>query len=153
VRRLAEVADYFRRHEPSSPVPLLIDRVKELVGKNFLTLVEDLGLATRLCRNFASWSAIAEKAADAESSTKAEPELEPRNPNATLNMSPSELRTSPKKQRQALARVDPLRNGSGASYQKRLAPASHLSPQQPVQAPPAGARASAGTKAGSPALT
>jgi type VI secretion system protein ImpA len=42
VRALDAVAEYFRRNEPSSPVPLLIDRAKRLVSKNFLEVLEDL---------------------------------------------------------------------------------------------------------------
>jgi type VI secretion system protein ImpA len=42
VRALDAVADFFRRAEPSSPVPLLVDRAKRLVSKNFLEVLEDL---------------------------------------------------------------------------------------------------------------
>jgi type VI secretion system protein ImpA len=42
VRALDAVAEYFRRNEPSSPVPLLIDRAKRLVSKNFLEVLEDV---------------------------------------------------------------------------------------------------------------
>jgi type VI secretion system protein ImpA len=41
VRALEAVAEYFRRNEPSSPVPLLIDRAKRLVSKNFLEVLQD----------------------------------------------------------------------------------------------------------------
>jgi type VI secretion system protein ImpA len=42
VRVLEAVADYFRRTEPSSPVPLLIDRARRLVAKDFLEVLADL---------------------------------------------------------------------------------------------------------------
>jgi type VI secretion system protein ImpA len=42
VRALEAVATFFRTNEPSSPVPLLIDRAKRLVGKDFLAMLEDL---------------------------------------------------------------------------------------------------------------
>jgi type VI secretion system protein ImpA len=42
VRALDAVAEFFRRNEPSSPVPLLIDRAKRLVSKNFLEVLEDV---------------------------------------------------------------------------------------------------------------
>jgi type VI secretion system protein ImpA len=42
VRALDAVAEYFRRNEPSSPVPLLVDRAKRLVSKNFLEVLEDV---------------------------------------------------------------------------------------------------------------
>ena len=42
IRALDAVADFFRRAEPSSPVPLVIDRAKRLVSKSFLEVVEDI---------------------------------------------------------------------------------------------------------------
>lgn len=41
-RALDAVAEYFRQHEPSSPVPLLIERAKRLVSKSFLEVLEDI---------------------------------------------------------------------------------------------------------------
>lgn len=42
IRALDAVADFFRANEPSSPVPLLIERAKRLVSKNFLEVLADL---------------------------------------------------------------------------------------------------------------
>jgi type VI secretion system protein ImpA len=42
IRALDAVAEFFRRNEPSSPVPLLIDRAKRLVSKNFLEVLADI---------------------------------------------------------------------------------------------------------------
>jgi type VI secretion system protein ImpA len=42
IRALDAVADYFRRNEPSSPIPLLIDRAKRLVAKDFLEVLADI---------------------------------------------------------------------------------------------------------------
>lgn len=42
IRALDAVADYFRRNEPSSPVPLLVERAKRLVSKDFLEVLEDI---------------------------------------------------------------------------------------------------------------
>jgi type VI secretion system protein ImpA len=42
VRLLDRVCDYYRRHEPSSPVPLLLERAKRLVAMDFLQIVRDL---------------------------------------------------------------------------------------------------------------
>lgn len=39
---LDRLIDYYRRHEPSSPLPLLLERARNLVGKDFLTIVNDL---------------------------------------------------------------------------------------------------------------
>jgi type VI secretion system protein ImpA len=39
---LDAVAEFFRRHEPSSPVPLFVDRAKRLVSKNFLEVLADV---------------------------------------------------------------------------------------------------------------
>jgi len=41
-RALDAVADYFRRNEPSSPVPLLVERAKRLVAKDFLEVLADI---------------------------------------------------------------------------------------------------------------
>lgn len=42
IRALDAVADYFRRHEPSSPIPLFVDRAKRLVSKDFLEVLADI---------------------------------------------------------------------------------------------------------------
>lgn len=42
LRALDAVATFFRRNEPSSPVPVLIDRAKRLVGKDFLEVLADV---------------------------------------------------------------------------------------------------------------
>lgn len=41
-RALDAVASYFRTNEPSSPIPLLIERTKRLVAKDFLAVLEEL---------------------------------------------------------------------------------------------------------------
>ncbi|MBK1718451.1 type VI secretion protein [Thiocystis violacea] len=42
VRALDLLCDYYRRQEPSSPIPLLLQRAKRLVPKDFLEILEDL---------------------------------------------------------------------------------------------------------------
>jgi len=42
IRALDAVAEYFRRNEPSSPIPLFVDRAKRLVAKNFLEVLADI---------------------------------------------------------------------------------------------------------------
>lgn len=42
IRALDAVAAFFRRTEPSSPVPLFIDRAKRLVSKDFLEVLADI---------------------------------------------------------------------------------------------------------------
>jgi type VI secretion system protein ImpA len=42
VRALEAVADYFRRHEPSSPVPLIVERAKRVVAMDFLAVLAEL---------------------------------------------------------------------------------------------------------------
>jgi type VI secretion system protein ImpA len=42
VRTLDNLVDYFRRNEPSSPVPLLLQRAKRLVAKDFMEILRDL---------------------------------------------------------------------------------------------------------------
>ena len=41
-RALDAVAAFFRTNEPSSPIPLLIERAKRLVAKNFLEVLAEL---------------------------------------------------------------------------------------------------------------
>ena len=42
IRALDAVAEFFRRTEPSSPIPLLVDRAKRLVSKDFLEVLADV---------------------------------------------------------------------------------------------------------------
>lgn len=42
VRLLSLIVQYFRRFEPSSPLPLLLDRALRLADKNFLDILRDL---------------------------------------------------------------------------------------------------------------
>lgn len=42
VRAMDAVAEFFRRNEPSSPVPLVVERAKRLVAKNFLEVLADM---------------------------------------------------------------------------------------------------------------
>jgi type VI secretion system protein ImpA len=42
IRALDAIATFFRKNEPSSPVPLLLDRAKRLVSKSFLEVLEDI---------------------------------------------------------------------------------------------------------------
>lgn len=42
IRVLDMACDYFQRHEPSSPVPLLLQRAKRLVAKDFMEILRDL---------------------------------------------------------------------------------------------------------------
>jgi type VI secretion system protein ImpA len=42
VRALDAVAEFFRRNEPSSPIPLFVERAKRLVAKDFLEVLADI---------------------------------------------------------------------------------------------------------------
>jgi type VI secretion system protein ImpA len=42
LRMLDKICAYYQRSEPSSPVPLLLERAKRLVPKNFFEIMEDL---------------------------------------------------------------------------------------------------------------
>ena len=42
IRMLDRICDYFSRHEPSSPVPFLLKRAKNLVTKDFMEIMLDL---------------------------------------------------------------------------------------------------------------
>jgi type VI secretion system protein ImpA len=39
---LDKVIAYFNRHEPSSPVPIILERAKRLVGADFMTIMKDM---------------------------------------------------------------------------------------------------------------
>ena len=42
VIQLDRLCEYYRRHEPSSPVPMLLRRAKRLVSKDFMDIIRDL---------------------------------------------------------------------------------------------------------------
>jgi type VI secretion system protein ImpA len=42
IRALDAVAAFFRTHEPSSPVPILVERAKRLVSKSFMEVLADI---------------------------------------------------------------------------------------------------------------
>ncbi|TDI44659.1 MAG: type VI secretion system protein TssA [Acidobacteria bacterium] len=42
IRVLDRACEYFQRYEPSSPVPLLLNRAKRLVTRNFMEIMQDL---------------------------------------------------------------------------------------------------------------
>lgn len=42
IRMLDKICKYYQQNEPSSPVPLLLERAKRLVPKNFFEVLEDL---------------------------------------------------------------------------------------------------------------
>ncbi len=41
-RMLDHIMDYYARCEPSSPLPILLERAKRLVNADFLTIIEDM---------------------------------------------------------------------------------------------------------------
>jgi type VI secretion system protein ImpA len=41
-RMLDKACEYFHRYEPSSPVPLLLERAKRLMSKDFIEILRDL---------------------------------------------------------------------------------------------------------------
>jgi type VI secretion system protein ImpA len=41
-RMLDRACEYFHRYEPSSPVPLLLERAKRLMSKDFVEILRDL---------------------------------------------------------------------------------------------------------------
>lgn len=42
IRSLDAIMSYYRKAEPSSPVPLLLDRAKRLVGADFMSIMKDM---------------------------------------------------------------------------------------------------------------
>src|SRR5688572_8080362 len=42
MKAMDAIANFFKQNEPSSPVPLFLERAKRLVGKNFLEVLSDV---------------------------------------------------------------------------------------------------------------
>jgi type VI secretion system protein ImpA len=42
IRRLDDICEYYARHEPSSPLPVLLQRARRLVGKSFAEVLRDI---------------------------------------------------------------------------------------------------------------
>jgi type VI secretion system protein ImpA len=42
IRRIDEICEYYDRHEPSSPLPILLRRARRLVGKSFADLLKNV---------------------------------------------------------------------------------------------------------------
>lgn len=42
IRRLDEICEYYARHEPSSPLPVLLQRARRLVGKSFAEVLRNV---------------------------------------------------------------------------------------------------------------
>jgi len=45
IKTLNLVCDYYKKHEPSSPVPMFVERAIRLVGKNFMDALKDIAPA------------------------------------------------------------------------------------------------------------
>lgn len=41
-RALGEICAYYRKHEPSSPIPILLERAQRLISKDFREIIQDL---------------------------------------------------------------------------------------------------------------
>jgi type VI secretion system protein ImpA len=41
-RALDRICDYYRRTEPASPIPLLLERARRLIDKDFMAILRDL---------------------------------------------------------------------------------------------------------------
>ena len=44
ISALDKICTYYQNNEPGSPVPLLLKRARQLVDKDFLEIMQDLGL-------------------------------------------------------------------------------------------------------------
>jgi type VI secretion system protein ImpA len=42
LKALAMICDYYKKHEPSSPVPIFLERATRLVGKSFMEVLENI---------------------------------------------------------------------------------------------------------------
>lgn len=45
IKTLNLICDYYKKHEPSSPVPMFVERAIRLVGKNFIDVLKDIAPA------------------------------------------------------------------------------------------------------------
>ncbi len=41
-KALDKIIDYYKIHEPSSPVPFLLNRAKQLISKDFMEILQEL---------------------------------------------------------------------------------------------------------------
>jgi type VI secretion system protein ImpA len=41
-RAIEEICDYYRKYEPSSPIPILLERAKRLIQKDFMEILQDI---------------------------------------------------------------------------------------------------------------
>ncbi|WP_172327977.1 type VI secretion system protein TssA [Mangrovicoccus sp. HB161399] len=41
-KALERIMDYYRKHEPSSPLPILLERARRLIGADFVTIMKDM---------------------------------------------------------------------------------------------------------------
>ena len=42
VKALDKICEYYQRHEPSSPIPMLLERCKRLIDKGFMDIIRDM---------------------------------------------------------------------------------------------------------------
>jgi type VI secretion system protein ImpA len=42
IRAIEAIVDYYSRHEPGSPIPLVLDRAKAWVNMDFLSILNDI---------------------------------------------------------------------------------------------------------------
>jgi type VI secretion system protein ImpA len=42
IKAMDKIGEYYKRNEPSSPVPLLLERCKRLVHKDFMDIIRDM---------------------------------------------------------------------------------------------------------------
>jgi len=41
-KALDRIIEYYAKHEPSSPLPILLHRARRLVGADFMTIIQDI---------------------------------------------------------------------------------------------------------------
>lgn len=42
IKALTLISEHYKKNEPSSPIPLLLERVSRLVGKDFMEVLQDM---------------------------------------------------------------------------------------------------------------
>ena len=74
---MAAAAEYFRKHEKSSPIPLLLDRVLRIAEQDFMELLTELNLGDQAVPEFRKLAGIKESSTNGEPTAAGEAEVNP----------------------------------------------------------------------------
>jgi len=72
--KVAAAAEYFRKYERSSPIPLLLDRVLRIAEQDFMELLTELNLGDQAVPEFRKLAGVKETTTNGESTESSESE-------------------------------------------------------------------------------